>query len=541
MEPSVLSTFLRPWEVQYYDTFRLRLIPQLRYGHGEFWHRTVMREVARDECVRNAVLALGALGRAHDQCDEDTFFVPWHKKKLEVVNEARGSGMSVPNHYYQALVHHSRALSAFRGLLARSQDRNTPRSILIASLLLIQFEFLQGNTEAADQIGAHCLAVLCHKIMRGSLGCQYTMSTGTINDNTLIIVNNPSDNLEPPRSLIAASIDDEGLAQAEIDLLLKTTFNAAYSALHPRSRKVILDLDLPFLRGPDPPPVAASAATFSATWTRCLTTVALWYYRMQNRMQRTQERHHNHLDADTAQLQDDHRYETGELLDVLGKWQNAVSQRLGSATTTPDEREMYSKAAIAIQGAYYSICTVLDPSSGAWTAYEAATTALLDQCEAIIVATDAAAAGESHRNSKSLEAVEASLPLRDQGAMHESALPVVSQIAQQNRDSVLRRRAMALWSRCVSKERSHWDVLATYLGSRAVMDVEEKEAGRESVAMDGEMPLKKQWFWSGGAWSEDYTEFRAVVSRKVPGLYGSVERRVVVMPVEGRGQAAVLS
>ncbi|KAH7024894.1 uncharacterized protein B0I36DRAFT_366796 [Microdochium trichocladiopsis] len=477
LDPSI--TFIKPWEVPYFDNFRLNVVPQLRYGRVEFWRRTVLRESVHDEGIRNALLALGALGRVHEQRNlskdsaNGTTAVPLYKSRVEILTNA-GSGRVALNHYYQALVHHSKAINAFRRLLASPLNKHTPRSILIATVLLVEFESLQGNTEAADQLTARSLSLLYGKILHGTLGTNETGRNG-----------------HETSSLIAAALDDEGVAEVETNLVLKTCLNAAFSALYPKSQEVLLTLSIrSLLQLPMPPDPDASQATFSLHWTRCLALVCLWYFRTHISMLVAQEQGDGHSTFDTGHFATEHRHEQLALKHGLEAWQAAMRERLAqydSGATTPimkTESEEYvadCNIAIAIYGSYYSVCTVFDVSGKSWDDYESATHELLDQCERCINMT-AGIRGFSNSRSASQDA------MRDQGVIHEGAMPIVTQIANVSRHPGLRHRAMELWGRMINSD-THWDVVGTYLGSKAVVNLEEQHRDPEN----GDIPLEKHF------------------------------------------------
>ncbi|KAH7031464.1 uncharacterized protein B0I36DRAFT_123062 [Microdochium trichocladiopsis] len=528
LSPHPPSTTIRPWEAQYFDSFRYLVVPHLHYQQSEFWCRTVLRESLRDECVRNAMLALGALGRV--QAQQWNISVPLYKSQVGLLAKEGSTGRTVLNHYYQALVHYAKAINAFRRLLTEAQDKkHTPRSILIATVLLSQFELLQGNTDAADQIAARSVSLLGNRIMRGIVVPAPTTT---------------SDDDVDSMSLIAAAIDDEGVWEAGTELVLKTILNAACSALYPKAREVILALNLPVPNSATPPSPEETSESFVLLWKRCLAVVCVWYFRLQARMLITQQQQQQqdgvistpgNAAFDVYPFVVAHRHEQRALLDLVASWQVAVRARLAAcktpgpaatATSYSNAYIAYSKAAVAIHATCYSLRTAFDITGKSWDPdddsshnhhHESSTRELLDQCEAVVDMVS-----EQLRLSSS--ATAAATSLRDQGVAYDGVMSAVMQIAHQARHRGFRARAMDIWGRMLGGD-AHWNVLATYLAAVAVHDVEEEF--RDPVT--GEIPVDKQYMWVEGSWDEAYTHFRAVVVGKVPGVDGVSDRRIVMV------------
>jgi len=212
----------------------------------------------------------------------------------------------------------------------------------------------------------------------------------------------------------------------------------------------------------------------------------------------------------------------------------------------------YSGIAVTIHSSYYSVRTAFDITGKSWDQHHndddddddggsyhqnnkvrhdsSVIGELLDQCELVV---DMAIEQRRLEHSSKGHALN-STSLRDQGVIHDGAIPVLTQIAQQTRDRGFRRRAMDIWARMLG-DNPHWDVLGTYLASKAVHDVEEEH--RDSVT--GEIPLNKQYVWVEGSWVEGYKSFRAVLVGKIPGADGVSNRRVVMIAAPPRKHGPV--
>ncbi|CRK38973.1 hypothetical protein BN1708_007942 [Verticillium longisporum] len=160
MPPSFLGVpLLEGLDVVYYDLFRHRLVPHLAgYRYKDLWSRIVLEAGMRDDCIRHCILAVGALTMAVAEVpasanDEPlrggrpSVLAPWTHK--QIVNE----------HHKHALRHHLKAVAGFRKSF---QDPTTlsPRCVHLMTLILIVYEFMQGNNEGAKTLLNCGLALL---------------------------------------------------------------------------------------------------------------------------------------------------------------------------------------------------------------------------------------------------------------------------------------------------------------------------------------------------------------------------------------------
>lgn len=551
---------------------RLTAISNEELHGSEFWPRTVMREASRDECVHHAALALGALARAQQDQQrqrghhdiEQRRVIPLFKSRPTVSSVKAGTAGGMQDHYYHALVYYTKAINVFRrriaALIEGSSDdasggggkgeKTAPRTILISTLALVAFELQQGNTEAADQLVAHCLSFLRGTIMQGYL----------VEEDQPEATHNLSSS-HHQTSLIARDLDDEGTREAEAELVRSCCINAAFSPLYPHVRRVLVGLPIPSFEGPLPPPGEASVQDFCRNWTRVFALVLLWYFRMHISMARltpqmaaaalacsSGEDDSSVLEQrrEWLRLRRTQQYKIKMLLET---WKAAVKDRLASLTssstmtTTTTYVRVYRRVAVVMDACYYSVCTVFDAADG-FQGYQHAAARLLTQCEDLlserVIETSNGATQSSTGGSKVIG------DFREQGVVHGGVMTVVAQIAQESRHPELRWRAMRIWdqmaasktattaageARTKSSKRSRpgaWEVQAAHLSIKAVLEAEEQQ--RDPVK--GTIPLEAQWFPSGGEWNDDYTVFHVTLTAKVPGLDGRSTQRVMSMPVE---------
>lgn len=533
---------MTPDEALYFDNFRLRTVHNLASRDSQFWHRTVLREGSHDECVRSALIALGALARAMDMQFSDTAsrsLLPLQHTQLEALARQTPSG----RHHYHALTYYTHALGVFRRRLARPMQ-DMPRAMLIATILLASFEYLQGNTKCADQLSACTLSMLRDTIMQGRIGTHQKTSSP---------------------SLIAAPIDDAGVREAEMMLVRNTIFNAAFSPLYPHARDAISGLPVPSFQGPRPPGPDVPCDVFISLGADYLTLVSVWHYRVLTTMPGNLPTYDdvNMVMDDNFPSQESARTKTwwtkslrqkADITAVLAEWLAAFQLRLSLPDLTPLNRFIYKSNYVAAKTCYHTACTALDTSSRSAGVYDAAVADILTEIEAVFLASVAGpennfdpnlicstpSSSSSSSSSTTLSSDSDSSPaakrMQDQAIAAGGAIIGVGTIAHSTRSAELRRRAMDLYARMVTPS-SHWDIQATYLGTKALFEADEEAAAAAAAAARDPITEKKssplprgRWFWVGGRWNEEYTEFSVVLASKAIGMDGAPVTRLVAMP-----------
>jgi hypothetical protein len=146
-----------PENFVYFDLFRSKIVYQLGgQVHADFWARIVLRESMRDECVRQAAVAIGALAQA--------MFVPTESEASPL------SDMTHPTNPFghgRLNMHHRAAIRAYISAVSHCSERlrrreheRSPRSFIIITLLLLAFELLEGNMVAADGLLKNSISLL---------------------------------------------------------------------------------------------------------------------------------------------------------------------------------------------------------------------------------------------------------------------------------------------------------------------------------------------------------------------------------------------
>lgn len=142
-------------DVIYFDLFRHQIIYDLGgHIHFHFWGHIVLRETMRDECVRRAVIAIGALAHAfcftsesRSQCVIRTSFFPTRSCTEDFLNTSHRA----------AIRSYISAISLCAKRIRDGAYSSSPRSALIITIVLVAFEFLQGNMKAADGLMKSCI------------------------------------------------------------------------------------------------------------------------------------------------------------------------------------------------------------------------------------------------------------------------------------------------------------------------------------------------------------------------------------------------
>ncbi|KAI0887115.1 uncharacterized protein GGS22DRAFT_104580 [Annulohypoxylon maeteangense] len=148
--PRVQRDDFQDLDIIYFDLFRSAIVKNLCLnGYTNFWSRTILREIFRDECVRDCVLGIGALRRA---MMEDTKDASSSKSKaLWVVPKIATTSLSTRYHR-DAIKYYTKSISKFRSRMSQEGSSTPSRTILILSILFVMFEAIQGNSESVDRI-----------------------------------------------------------------------------------------------------------------------------------------------------------------------------------------------------------------------------------------------------------------------------------------------------------------------------------------------------------------------------------------------------
>lgn len=104
------------------------------FSYSKHYSRIVLQETLQDECIQNAVLALGAFFHSG-------FILSQNDLRIEMAN----------HHRHQSLQLYNIALHTFRKRI-QNLIGTTSRWIVLMTPLLAMYELLQGDFDAADQL-----------------------------------------------------------------------------------------------------------------------------------------------------------------------------------------------------------------------------------------------------------------------------------------------------------------------------------------------------------------------------------------------------
>ncbi|KAK3986148.1 hypothetical protein QBC44DRAFT_352591 [Cladorrhinum sp. PSN332] len=136
-------------DVIFFDLLRYSFVRDLAgYLHADYWARILLCESTQEECVQHAILAIGALSQA--------VFLTSQQSLPRSRRHAPGAAPQFPRdpvmnaHHRAAIRHQNRAISICLQRTRDSNDGLPARTLLTLTLLLVAYEFLQGDMETAD-------------------------------------------------------------------------------------------------------------------------------------------------------------------------------------------------------------------------------------------------------------------------------------------------------------------------------------------------------------------------------------------------------
>jgi len=190
----------------YFDLFHPHLSHEQLVGLSpiDFWTNAVVPESQGDECIYNSMLAINLLSDALCLGVEAPTPTATHAAGLH-----HSSPPAEP--LKAALQRHMTAVSMFRTRIA--QDGNiSPRTVLIATVLFVAYELLQGNIETADSLAVKGVTLLRDRLWIGhsaspspapsslsSFGTLDTSDFGSLDGSDLVFsdIDAGLDNIDP--------------------------------------------------------------------------------------------------------------------------------------------------------------------------------------------------------------------------------------------------------------------------------------------------------------------------------------------------------
>lgn len=410
---------LNSQEGLYFELYQNRVAKRLAYP--ELWYRSVLRESVRDRTIRHGVIAIGALAQAGLEHAVRTSArqVPRRTLSRELMRSA---------HYREAIQNYTQALSTFRNRMELEGGSTPPRTVIIATLLFLVFEQMQGNSVAVQQLTGNVIAML-----RGSLITFQAKGTS--------------------ESQIAAEIDDEGVQEAE--MVLPRMFAASLSGceVHPTVYQLALQIHV------DPedtevPREGASRLQIKRVWDRMITRLTLFTIRGRAAL------------ADPMSSLDEYREGQRVFLDRL-----AQSKEVMMAMQERDDLDIQFHLTIkvllcAIHIAEVYVSCFLDETDQAWDYFTGHYGKIIDIAESIFGVLP---------------------PSFDGWPMYDCSLPpIIHCVLQKCRDPALHRRAAAVYQKLSQNERSLGLGLVTRNASDDVIAAAVNDWASEVTTEDGE-------------------------------------------------------
>ncbi|KAI1500408.1 hypothetical protein F5X99DRAFT_386469 [Biscogniauxia marginata] len=434
---TIKSSNLSATEAGYFDAFRNSVVQNLCLnGYTNLWSQTMLRESMRDECIRDCVLGIGALYRALlHETQRGPALIPLWRIPL--------AGKHTLSRYHRdAIQYYTSSLSKFRTRLSSEASRTKPRTILIASILFLVYEVMQGNCEAVDRVAHKALVTLKDNL--GSL----------------------RPNLDP-RLQVGSALDDEGVREADYFLLRLVAFGACCSPLYASQWESNAYENTWPLKS-TVPEWKSSTKDILAAFDRFNTSGLVWGFR-------------TYQGTVVGYPTDPMRLQKGQatVISQAQEWCRFTQEKLRQETD-PEQRKTW---AVLLSGA--KIQTIF----GGYYEDKEEEERIWDS-----------RAGECHEAISLVESIMDSwdLPCGFPPLFEDKVFPVIRGVVTRCRDRQARFKALELCRRLVGP---WWENRTILIGYEALVAFE--EAARDE---HGYIPLKSRYQWVGYSWNEDHTE-----------------------------------
>jgi len=482
----------------YFDVFRRQLVRDLFHlsSNADFWTRQVLRQTATDSCVRQSVLAIGALAQALRADDH-------HHQQDRGSGRSSGSGAVSPpldsrsvlnEHHEAALAHHVEALSMFRNLFAAEQPSPARAStVLIVTLLFITFELLQGNMPAADNLITTGIILLkdCIRTYRAAAAQHSALLPLTTTAAAAAAAPTPKDEADDielllPRLAIMSTYSPFCLSQRKRFPLVTSAAAAGAAAVEPR--------DLA-------PTAEVSGDELRSRWGRLFTTSMVFITRVVGY-------HIHNLPYDAAAV----RRKQADLVRQLDRWRLLVESGGGGGSYASDPADPPSRDYLQLVGTHILFCRTFmeccaDSSELLYDGFVSVFRELLRRCEVL------AARCREQQQQPPLTAAGGSSTSTSSSPSHGVGIvPVLLFITAKCRIRRIRTAALDLLRRLPWREEDAiWDLRRVIAGHAAQIELEER-----GILDGGFVPTTSRFIWSGGTWDEDRCTLGAVFTGAVP-------------------------
>ncbi len=460
--PSLVLGVFAGQEALYFDYCRRQLVCDLSQlsSSAERWTQHVLRQSMTDECVRQSVLAIGAMSHALHL-----------ESGLAEPSPGRQSSLSPPlggQRYIDelrkaAVDHHEMSTSMFRSYTSE-QLRARPSTVPIVTLLFVAFVFMQGKSG--------------HNLIMSGIDLLIMSGIDLLRETFR----------DSSRELGAEEPDD---AFEDTELILpRLAVMSAYSPFC-KSQFPLLSSKL---QTRDPPLAGhESIGQLRATWNSCFTGSMVFIMRaVWHNLQRVAH--------DVSKV----RREQDDFLGRLHRW-HYVLRATNVKTTDPADRECLHLVSIQ-----YLFCSTfmrccLDASELSYDGLEDEFRELLGLCEISLGQTL-----RYRRHHHQWGHAPAATTAQVQSSLGVGIVPVLVFIAAKCRVHKLRMSAIQLLQK-LPWHQGMWDIKTVVAGHLAQIELEEE--GRD---YGGCIPSHSRYVWAAGAWDTERSRLRATFTRAVP-------------------------
>ncbi|KXH34793.1 hypothetical protein CSAL01_00374 [Colletotrichum salicis] len=460
-------------DVHYYDLFRHRLVRDLwGSGHSDAWSRIVLQESSRDPCVQESLLAIGAISQAQmledlskDQSDAmPSALRPWGTKMAQ-------PGGLLNHHHRSALLHHVKAVSIYK---QRIQDPSStsPRSVIIMTLLLVGFEFIQGNMNNVDTLTGTGMRLLENKISLTQRPPRPSNENGDIS----------TESPQPLSAQLQRGVRDDEMEDIEhllpcLSLMSGFThfFNSHRTAMPMMDGTPILEL---------PQPGVTVISKLEVFWGQFFTRAVVHIMRSLHDQLRYKQRNITQAALEQATF-----------LSYIRMWNSVLDVYLKDPSLEDNGRRALRKIQIHRLLIHIVISCSLDRTDMCYDSFEADFRDLLNRIVTY---------------------------LRDPGPISkvgftftEGLTTPLATIVAKCRNHELRMQAVHLLNNMAWRD-SAWDGKALVIGKSGVVMLEER-----GMDVNGCIPPGSRWMWMSGKWDLEKRELVATYLRLMPNEDGT--------------------
>ncbi|KAK1964906.1 hypothetical protein LY78DRAFT_748060 [Colletotrichum sublineola] len=436
-----------PKDVSYYDLFRYQLIRDLGGScQADFWSRIVLNEMTRDP-QRFGGVPPSALR-------------PWGTPKSPLTG-------FLNRHHKAALLHHVKAVAIYRERIQQTPFDTSPRSIIIMTLLLIAFEFIQGNMKNIDSLMGTGMRLLENKItlLYGlQPGEDFDVGKGDLSSR--LWKNSPDDEMEDIEHLLPC-------------LCLMAGFTHFFSS---HRNSVLLMNSSPKLQLPTPG--RTDLVKLLALWGQFFTRAVV-------HVMRTMHDQLNYNPMDMVKAAEEQKM----FVEYIGMWKDVLEIYLNDPTLDADARRTLDSIQIHRLLIHIVISCSLDRSEMMYDMFELEFKELLDRVVRY---------------------------LRDPGPISrvcftfsEGLTSPLAMIIAKCRNHNLRMEGIHVLKNLSWRENA-WDGQALVVGKSGVVLLEER-----GMDENGFIPADSRWIWMSGKWDTEKRELLATYFRLMPNEDGT--------------------